>query len=947
MSTSVTRLALLSFLAVSLSAQQRNHAEAPPVPRSVDHYGDPLPPGAVARLGTLRFVHLGGLSSVAIAPDGKVVASGVTRGKEVYLGEKILHQKNGFTLGTGERLTLTAVRLWDADKGTVIREVTSPDAPVSCLHFALDGRTLFAGCGRFVCAWDVGTGKQLWQQEGVPGGRFHYGVRAEKLVLAKDKLISLHSGTLLCPVSHDGGGASFFYHPQVVVRLWDLGTGKSLPTPEALQSTVKAEGHIATLFHDAAVSSDGRFAAVLASRAEPLPRDEDRRALGDTWKYTGRRLQLVDLGTGKVCHTLPDNKEVIKSKHSSPFDKVISGALAFSVDDDTLAVAEEGEITLVETASGRKNLLAKGLPERPRLAFVGSKELAAELRGGTVRAWDVGTGMAVDPKPAHSHALLQAHNGRLAVTTHDNTLRLTDLLSGKSVHAYEGHRRTPLVRFALHSPDILLSSDGDRACLWARGSWKQETLTIPEGLSSHRYFFSQESLDEGVSWEKGLYVWERDKRLELWDVKTARPVRTLADVPERTQWSLFSASGDRLVVQASDGYRFFDVGTGKALSQLPRSKVAWLGPNSPEISPRGTYFARTEKGDQVGLYEVSSGKLLRTLTPRLMPEKGHSVLRFHFAADEQTLFGEVHQAIAFDNGFSQEKVSVTLWDVPSGEILQEIVIAPKIYSFWRQALSEPQVGTVALSPDRRLAALARTDGKDIEIWETASGTKRGVLSGHDGPVVSLSFSADGKQVASGSEDTTVLVWDLHRPLQAIEPKGHFKSEELAAHWKTLACPEAKEAERAIWYLTWAAGDAVPFMKEHLRPVTRPDAGHLKKLLADLDSDEFKTRSAAGAEIEGLGEQLLGELEKAKRQKNSPEKQRRLESLLSAAQVAARPFGTAEKVRQWRALEILEKAATPDAVRLLKDLAAGVPSASLTQEACAALERLASRTKIDR
>src|SRR5262249_14419231 len=150
--------------------------------------------------------------SIAVSPDGKVVASGVREGKVVYLGEKVLHQKDGFTLGTGESLTLATIRLWDAGKGTVVREIATPDAPVSCLYFGPGGRSLFGGCGRFLCAWDVGTGRKLWQKEGVPGGRFHYGVLAERLLLAGGKLISLHGGTLICPVSRDGG-ADYFYHP--------------------------------------------------------------------------------------------------------------------------------------------------------------------------------------------------------------------------------------------------------------------------------------------------------------------------------------------------------------------------------------------------------------------------------------------------------------------------------------------------------------------------------------------------------------------------------------------------------------------------------------------------------------------------------------------------------------------------------------------------------------
>jgi len=59
MSTSLSRLAVVACLVLPLSMREPAHAGAPPGPRPVDHHGDPLPRGAVARLGTLRFVHLG------------------------------------------------------------------------------------------------------------------------------------------------------------------------------------------------------------------------------------------------------------------------------------------------------------------------------------------------------------------------------------------------------------------------------------------------------------------------------------------------------------------------------------------------------------------------------------------------------------------------------------------------------------------------------------------------------------------------------------------------------------------------------------------------------------------------------------------------------------------------------------------------------------------------
>src|SRR5262245_65493890 len=42
----------------------------------LDRYGDPLPPGAVARLGTRRWSHRDPVQFVQFTPDGKAVISG-------------------------------------------------------------------------------------------------------------------------------------------------------------------------------------------------------------------------------------------------------------------------------------------------------------------------------------------------------------------------------------------------------------------------------------------------------------------------------------------------------------------------------------------------------------------------------------------------------------------------------------------------------------------------------------------------------------------------------------------------------------------------------------------------------------------------------------------------------------------------------------------------------
>src|SRR4051812_15680966 len=71
----------LALLALAVGAGQQVAAQSEPLPtankqETLDSYGDPLPTGALFRLGTLRLRASGWIYSVALAPDGKSLAYG-------------------------------------------------------------------------------------------------------------------------------------------------------------------------------------------------------------------------------------------------------------------------------------------------------------------------------------------------------------------------------------------------------------------------------------------------------------------------------------------------------------------------------------------------------------------------------------------------------------------------------------------------------------------------------------------------------------------------------------------------------------------------------------------------------------------------------------------------------------------------------------------------------
>lgn len=104
-------------------------------PRRTDQLGDPLPSGAIARLGTCRLRPHGNVYYMAFSPDGK-------------------------TLAAADKHT---IRLWDAATGKELRRFGRPRPYGSwSLAFSSDGKLLAAeDSNGVICFWDPATGQEL------------------------------------------------------------------------------------------------------------------------------------------------------------------------------------------------------------------------------------------------------------------------------------------------------------------------------------------------------------------------------------------------------------------------------------------------------------------------------------------------------------------------------------------------------------------------------------------------------------------------------------------------------------------------------------------------------------------------------------------------------------------------------------------------------------------
>jgi hypothetical protein len=165
---------------------------------------------------------------------------------------------------------------------------------------------------------------------------------------------------------------------------------------------------------------------------------------------------------------------------------------------------------------------------------------------------------------------------------------------------------------------------------------------------------------------------------------------------------------------------------------------------------------------------------------------------------------------------------------------------------------------------------------------------------------------------------------------------------LEALWADLGEPDAAKGYFALWGLAGVPAQAAPFLRERLRPAAAPGRGEgdrIARLIAQLDSDNFKDRQGASAELARLGERAEPALRDALATSPSVEARRRIAELLRGR---PRPALPREASRPLRAVEALEHMGTPEARQVLEALGKGAPGARLTEAARAALGRLGRR-----
>jgi hypothetical protein len=755
----------------------------------------------------------GPIDAVAWSPDGKRFVTGSWDGKvrmwDAATGEvlwsadhgqyvhSVAFAANGRLVASGGSDKAAPIRVYRADNGQVVRDLTGHTDSVLSVAFSQDGRRLLSSSyDNTVRMWDVAAGREIhnfrghtwwvWSAAWSSDERQIVSASQDGRVIVWSAEANRNYARLAQFMEHQGPVYAALFSPvdntiisagyDKTIRVWNPDDVRAVSLADRVQGAeVPPTPHAALTGHLGAVRSigfspDGRL-AVSGGQDNALR----------VWDLATAKLVTELRGHGgwiRSCAFAPDGELVLSGSHdrqAKTWDlqgyqevRVLRGHLLtghtdailgaeFSADGSQVVTASRDRTArnwdaatgeLLHTFEEGHEFLASGA-----VFFPGGKQLLTAAGDNTVRVWDVATGTEVrrlDGAGRSGAAALSTGGKWIATGSNEKTSQIFDTESGELLQTLSGHTAdVTTIRF---SPDDTLLMTGDasgRCILWrldaVAGEW-----TLHKRLTNH-----------------------------------SAVITAAAFTPSGGR--LLTASGDRSVAQ-------WDVATGQELIPLVLRHDAWV--TSLAITPDGRLAVTASEDGKVRVWDIAQARVLHTLldsaevvasvavTPdsqmAITASPSERTVRLWNLATGKEIRdqGEIKPGPLLD----LRTRSDVLWAAtlsPAGD--QVLTLGGNVARLWRLDGGEEEmsfsphgaVASASYSPDGKFIVTGSWDNS-AKIWDAATGRAvRKLTGGHTLYINSAVFSRDGAQVLTASDDKTARLWDATtgKPLPIIF-KGH-------------------------------------------------------------------------------------------------------------------------------------------------------------------------------
>ena len=488
------------------------------------------------------------------------------------------------------------------------------------------------------------------------------------------------------------------------------------------------------------------------------------------------RINLWDAGTGRRTKTFSKHSGRVNTLvFNSDGSQFISGA-----NDRTVILWDTKTGRALRTFYGHSNLVSSA-------AFSPCDKMILSGSGDrTVKLWDAETGNEIRTFSGHTgniNSVIFSPDGKMILSgSGDRTVKLWDADSGLEIRTFSGHTGgVTSIAFNDYGSQIISGSSDRTVKLWDMESGHVVRIFSADTSAVTAAAYSSDG--------RQILSGYNNAAIKLWDTAGSQ-LKNFSGHKNQISSLSFSHDNAQILSGSFDNtIRLWNaVGYELKTIDVHSNRI-----NSAALSPDGTRIVSGLNDNSVKLFDTDSGQLVKTfinhtdhvLSVAYSPDGKHILsgsydntvilwdaqtgrpIRISGRRNREVFIRDRSDNIIYENWISSVAFSpdgkysasgsntVSLMDAAKGSHIRNFVDSfSRLYSWFT-----PRFNTITFSPGSNQILSGSNDGTVI-LWDVETGREIKAFTGHTNSIFSTVFNPDGRLAISGSSDGTLRLWDI-------------------------------------------------------------------------------------------------------------------------------------------------------------------------------------------